>query len=134
MKISVKIDLSRMSAVVSQMSEEALERAGDRAVQRYRDNITATGRVDTAYMRGTVHARGPVRVGSRTVLTIGTQAKYAHYQEWGTRAHGPVRAKFLRFTPKGGSRVVFAKWVRGVTPARFAKNTLDAVRPSDFAP
>lgn len=65
-------------------------------------------------------------------VAVGTPVPYVKYQEFGTRAHGPVRAKMLRFRPKGSAEYVFAKWVRGVQPARFMRKALAALRPSDF--
>lgn len=46
--------------------------------------------------------------------------KYASFLEYGTRAHGPVKANFLRFKVPGGM-VVYTKWVRGITPRPFMR-------------
>jgi len=46
------------------------------------------------------------------IASYGSDLKYAQYLEEGTRAHGPVSAKALRF--KIGGRWVYAKWVKGI--------------------
>lgn len=55
---------------------------------------------------------------------VGSNVPYMIFLEKGTRAHGPVRAKFLRFgLPEAG--VVFTKWVKGIRPMRiFARTEL----------
>jgi hypothetical protein len=58
---------------------------------------------------------------------------YAKYQEFGTRAHGPKRAKFMVFQIRGSGPLIFAKWVRGVTPAHFMRDAIQAVKASDYA-
>ncbi len=52
---------------------------------------------------------------------IGTNVPYMKFLEEGTRGHGPVRAKFLRFALPAG--VVFAKFVRGIHPLRIFRRT-----------
>lgn len=74
----------------------------------------------TASMRDTTIDGGPFDWSSRIDIT----APHARYIDEGTRAHGPVRAKFLRWYVAG--RPVFAKWVRGISPRRFSKEASDA--------
>lgn len=66
-------------------------------------------------------------------VEIGTPLKYGLYQHEGTGIYGPRRryitprrAKFLVFRPKGSSKLVFARRVRGVTKKPFLKNALPA--------
>ena len=63
---------------------------------------------------------------------VGPRVGYAKFQDLGTRAHGPKRRKFMRFQPKGSSKWVFAKWVRGVTAAFFMSRAAFRLRPRDF--
>lgn len=60
---------------------------------------------------------GRVTPGPVTRTEVWNTAPQALYTEKGTRAHGPVRARVLRFTTQG--RVVFTPWVRGVAPQRW---------------
>lgn len=61
---------------------------------------------------------------------VGTNINYASFQEFGTSAHGPKRAKYLVFTPKGAKQPVFTKWVKGVKPQRFMQQGLEKLRTS----
>lgn len=133
--VRLRIDHPQMQAIVGRISQEAIMRAAQQTRSRYSANIVQAGRVRTGDMHQKVEAREIL--GGRwdsPKAAVGTPVKYAKYQEYGTRAHGPVRAKALRFKPKGSSTFVFAKWVRGVTPAKFARRALDSIRPTDFLP
>ncbi len=55
------------------------------------------------------------------VGALGKSAEILGYLEEGTRAHGPVNKKFLRFATPGG--VVFTKKVKGVKPHRIFSST-----------
>lgn len=62
--------------------------------------------------------------------TVGTNFKYAPYQEFGTGIYGiyhrpitPKRAKVLRFKVNG--KWVYARSVRGVRPKKYFKRALD---------
>ena len=131
--VRIRIDHPTMRAHVGKLSKTAVQRGATAAEERYRANIRATDRIDSGKMVNTVQQRDvPGRSVMQPAIAVGTPVPYVKFQEYGTRAHGPVRAKYLRFKPKGSSSFVFAKWVRGVRPARFAQNALDMMRPTDF--
>ncbi|WP_428950951.1 HK97 gp10 family phage protein [Streptomyces sp. cg35] len=72
----------------------------------------------------------------RVHARIGTKLDYGWYQEVGTGIYGPTHrlitprsAKALRFRPRGGGKVVFAKWVRGSRPQHFMVNALHRASP-----
>lgn len=131
--VRIRIDHPTMRAHVGKLSRAAVERGAAKAEERYRANIRTTDRINTGEMVNSVQQRDvPGRSPMQPAIAVGTPVSYAKYQEFGTRAHGPVRAKYLKFKPKGSSSFVFAKWVRGVRPARFAQNALDMMRPTDF--
>lgn len=82
--------------------------------------LTVQGAVDTGRLRSSI-TRELVRVNGKLVIRVGTNVHYARYVEEGTGIYGPrkrpirpVRAKVLAFVPKGQTRVVFAKQVRGM--------------------
>lgn len=131
--IRLRINHSQSRAYAGLASRAAVEKAAVLAEQRYRNNILAADLVDTRELIDSVQRQ---HVPGSTLLTpaiaIGAAAKHAVFHEFGTRAHGPVKAKMLRFKPKGSSTFVFAKWVRGVRPTKFAQRALDMTRPTDF--
>ena len=91
-------------------------------------------RIDTGRLRSSVITVVVMRNGEPAVL-VGTNVFYARYVHYGTGIYGPrhrmIRprtARFLRFTPKGKTGVVYARAVRGVVPNRFLRDALPAAR------
>lgn len=66
-----------------------------------------------------------IRTKSGSVIRLRNTAKYAKFVEFGTKAHGPKRAKFLRFMGRNG-RFVFARRVRGIKPYKFLYRATNA--------
>lgn len=111
----------------------ALEAEGGRIIRRVGERITRL----TA---NEARARVPVKTGNlgRAISDDGggfiaplhwkggdsANTHYAVFVHEGTRAHGPVRARFLRFEIDG--KVIFAKRVRGVSARPFLRNALEA--------
>lgn len=118
---------------VAQITKQAALKASKRTQGRIQRNIRAKGRVNSGRMVNSVTIE---RVLGRHPLNptfeIGARTPYAAYQEEGTRPHGPVRAQRMVFTPKGSSRTVFAKWVRGIKGAHFVRDAVRLIKPSDF--
>lgn len=131
-QILVTIDHPSLRAAVSTISREAVRRAGTIAKDRMRGNIIGDDLINSGRLLQSIEMMEENTNPVAPSVLIGTPLSYAKYPEYGTRAHGPVRAQALRFKPKGAHAYVFAKWVRGVRPYRFAQKTLDMVRPTDF--
>jgi hypothetical protein len=126
---STKADQLR---AVGPIANQAALRVAAKVQERARANIRAAGRVNTgAMIRGVVIRRGGTAASLNAMYDVVASAPWSIYQEEGTRAHGPVRAKVLRFQIRGKGPVIFTKWVRGVTPAHFMRNALNAARVED---
>jgi hypothetical protein len=89
-------------------------------------------RIDTGRLRASV-ATQMVRRDESWVVVIGTNVRYARFVHDGTGIYGPrrrpirpIRAKFLRFRPKGSRKFVYAREVRGMAPNPFLANALSA--------
>ena len=122
------------SVTIAGLADDAAARAAEATRRVARANIKAAGRVDTGEMGAGMRVEkvsGP-ELEPRYKITPGGTG-YAKYQEFGTRAHGPKRAKRLVFQIRGKGPVIFAKWVRGVTAAHFMRDAVQAVRASDYA-
>lgn len=131
-QVRLRLDLGKLNAQVGFISREAVRKGATAAERRVRANIITDDLVNTGGMLNSVQQKdlpGPM-LFPRTA--IGPAATVAKFPEYGTRGHGPVRAKALRFQPKGSQRIVFAKWVRGVRAYQFMRRSLDAMRPTDF--
>lgn len=112
--------------------DRSVSQAAGRTRDRAKRNITAKGRVDTGRLRNSIVAEYSRSTATQIWWKVGSNLNYAIYQEEGTRAHGPRRARVLRFKPKGSNSFVFAKRVRGVTPAHFLKDALERLSASDY--
>lgn len=132
--VKVTIDRRALAKVAADVSDASAQRAARVARDRARSNIERKDRVATGAMKRSIRIWRRPTASERDRYAVGTTLFYAVYQEEGTRAHGPVVAKFLRFTPKRSTKVVFAKWVRGVKPARFLRDAHRSLKASDFLP
>lgn len=112
--------------------DQAVQRAAGRARDYARENLTKDGRVDTGRLRNSIRYERRSRGDRVSNYVVGSDLQYAIFQEEGTRAHGPRRAKVMRFKPKGGSAFVFARWVRGVTASHFLRRAAQRLSPRDF--
>lgn len=116
-----------------------LLKAAGRARDMSKAIITQEGRVDTGQMRNAITSE-LVEVGwfrRRMVARVTAWADHAVFQHEGTAWNGlgyirPVRAKVLRFKPKGSSKYVFATKVKGVRGIKFLKRAVDRLTPADF--
>lgn len=120
---------------VGEISKTAVRRAARRTAARANENVRKSGRVHTGKLSRSFKTR--VARSSNPLINkvrIYSTRPYARFQEKGTRAHGPVRAKFLRFQIRGKGPFIFTKWVRGVKPAHFLRNARKALRREDFLP
>lgn len=133
-RVKLTIIPSAVVNVIGPQVDDAAYRAAQRTRGRVISNIRALGRIRTGKMINSVQVRRSI--GASAPLNrrydIYSSAWYTPLQEDGTRAHGPVRAPFMVFTPKGSNVVVFARWVRGVPPGHFFRDALRDVDPSDF--
>lgn len=66
-----------------------------------------------------------IRTKAGALIRLTNKSKYAKFIEFGTRAHGPKRARFLRFVGRNGA-VVFARRVRGIKPRKFLYRATNA--------
>lgn len=118
---------------VAEITKRAALKAAKRTQGRIQRNIRSTNRINTGRMVNSVTLQ---RVSGRHPLnpafSVGARTPYAAYQEYGTRAHGPVRARRMVFTPKGAGSAVFAMWVKGIKAAHFVRDAVRLIKPADF--
>lgn len=132
-RVRLRIDQAKLTATVGPIAREAAERAAVRTRDKARSNVISAGLVNTGKLAETMTYKMIMPASSLFQrAAIGSPVPYAKYPEFGTRAHGPVRASRLVFKPKGSNKLVFAKRVRGVYPRQFMLRALDSLRPKDF--
>src|SRR5690606_6421072 len=115
-KVAVKVYVSQgyVRGVVAAdgLGGRAVRRAATTTARRARENVVRAGRVRTGKMRDTIRAGKAMNQGTRVRIQVNSGVPYSVYQEYGIGPVVPIRAKALRFTPKGGG-VVFAKRTKG---------------------
>lgn len=123
-RIKVVVDRAAMQSLAGQ---EVFKRA-----KRVESQAKRLCPVDTGRLRSSISTELEPR-GRVIVATVGTNVKYAELIHEGTGIYGPrgtpitpKRGRFLVFTPKGSSDVVFARSVSGVRPVPFLRNALVA--------
>ena len=91
--------------------------------------------VDTGTLRASLHTEFSALPDGSPVARIGTNVPYAIFVHEGTGIYGPSgtpitpkNGQYLRFTPRGASRPVYARSVRGVRGRPFLAQALDAAR------
>lgn len=134
MAVKITIHRGKVIEVVGPIAERAAYLAAQKARGYVISEIQKAGRIDTGRMIAGMQVR---KVASGPLLRrfeVSSSAPYTMFQNDGTRAHGPRRADFMVFSPKGGGGLVFAKWVKGVTGAHFMERGLARVRAADFSP
>ena len=137
MAVRVRFVLNRSGYIrsIGPIMNDAAYRGAQSVRSKAVANINSLGRVNTGLMKNSIRVRKSVtRVPQAVAYTIASLAPYAKYQEFGTRAHGPRRARFMVFRIRGKGPLIHAKWVRGVTPGRFMQRALDATSIRDFYP
>lgn len=128
-RVNLELYPDAVQRVVGGASQKAVNRASITAMSRAK----AFAPVDTSRLRNSITRTQPQQISNGFWASIVyTELDYALYQEEGTRAHGPVRAKALRFKPKGSSKYVFAQWVRGVPAKRYMQRAIESLRATDF--
>ena len=121
--------------IVGPMMNQAAYRAAQSIRSKAVGNIRSLGRVNTGAMKDSIRVRkATTKVPESTAYTIGSTVPYAKYQEFGTRAHGPKFAPKLVFRIRGQGPLIFANWVRGVSPGRFMYRALKDTKARDFYP
>lgn len=132
--VRLKINQPKAVEAMQRLGRAAVKRAADRTADRARQNLMMENRINTGALLDSIRVEkssGPM--GYEVSAGKGLPDKRAIYQEKGTRAHGPVTAKVLRFKPKGSSTFVFAQRVRGVTAANYMLRAKRALSVRDFA-
>ena len=119
--------LRKLDALITQDAERAGQFAEEH-VERHSDFVARSAA--RSMKRATRHK--VIRAKGGRIIRIRSPKHYASYIEYGTRAHGPVTARFLRF--RIGGRLVFTKWVKGIRPRKFLyKATFAAGRKLEAA-
>lgn len=131
--VRMNIDHTKAVRAMHRLGTAAVSRAARTTVTRAKWNLLAAGRVDTMALYDSItSSKTDTPMGFEVSAGRGLPDKRAIYQEKGTRAHGPVKAKVMVFRAKGGGPMVFAHRVRGIEAARYMQAAREALSVKDF--
>lgn len=128
MRARFDIDVKKISREQHHIADRTASRAAAIAQMRVKEGIALTDRVRTGRMLNRVAVKevGPAR------FQVRSDEPYSHWQERGRGPVRPVKAKALRFQPKGANYFVFAKYVRPDPGGHFFKRALRSLGRRDF--
>lgn len=128
----IRIDKRQVELLLSDVTDASAGRAARRVQQRVTRNITASGRVRTGAMRDSIRSRRVSHTPAQTTYDVYSDLPYTMFQEEGIRPVYPVRAKVLRFKPKGSNTFIFRPRTKGFKGAHFFRQARAAVTLDDF--
>lgn len=132
--VKIKLDEKLLNPFLVDVTNTSAKRAAQRARDRARENITRAGRVDTGRMRDSIRIHVTRTDPKGSEYTIGSEVPYTSFQEEGIGPVYPVRARVLRFKPKGSSVFIFRPRTKGFLGAHFLRDALRSVTLRDFEP
>ncbi len=126
---------ARLRAAMADPIGRNMMKRGLRVESRAKELIsTSPKRVNTGRLRSSIRTI-PIPYMGTYGAAIGTNVYYALWVHDGTGLYGPrrmkitpKRGKYLKFTPKGSSRPVFARSVKGMKPNPYLRDALPAAR------
>lgn len=128
-RVRVNINHAKAQAYAREKGRVSVLRAAQTTQRRARANLVSAGRVNSGALLGSID----IRVTGTMRYTIGSDLHYAIYQEKGIGPVVPVRAKVLRFKPKGSNTFVFARRTRGFEGAHYMAKAYRSLTLADFA-
>lgn len=130
--VNLHLDPKSMEIVVGSASKAAVEKAASQVRYAAQANITSAGRVDTGELRDRIDVEEIPSDPMHPAFAVTARARHAIFNELGTKGAQAKPGKFLRFTI--GSRVIYAKKVKGIKGIHFMRNALESLTPADFDP
>ena len=127
-RVRVNLNHPKAMAYIRERGRASVLRAAQTTQRRARANLARSGRINTGALTQSIDIRvtGPMR------YSIGSDLPYAIYQEKGIGPVYPVRAKALRFKPKGSNVFVFAQRTRGFEGAHYMRKAYRSLTVADF--
>lgn len=133
-RVKVTLHKSRINPMLYRHSDMCGRRAAEKTRDRARRNLVSAGRMDTGRLYRSIRARKSRAKGTTVTWNVGTPLQYGLYQEKGIGPVTPVKAKALRFKPKGSNVFVFAQRTKGFSGAFYLKRAYQSIKVSDFLP
>lgn len=128
MGVRMDVDSRKLARIMDREQRGAAQRGARQTQKRVRRNMVP--RTDTGAMSRSVK----IKKQASGWYKIYSDLHYTIYQEKGIGPVTPVKAKALRFKPKGSGKFVFAQRTRGFSGGHFFRNAMRALSIRDFLP
>ena len=126
------LDSRAIGSLLSDVSNAASQRAAYRVRDRAKANLTSASRVNTGKLRDSIKATRTMQTPTVSTWSVGTDLFYAGWQEYGRGPVRPIRAKVLRFRPKGSSTFIFRPYAGPAAGAYYQRDAYTATTIQDF--
>ena len=126
------IDSRAVGALLADVSNAASQRAAYRVRDRAKANLTSASRVNTGKLRDSIKATRTMQTPTVSTWSVGTDLFYAGWQEYGRGPVRPIRAKVLRFRPRGSSVFIFRPYVGPAEGVHYLRRAYQATTIQDF--
>lgn len=128
----IRINSSRWDRIVTRVTGAAVDRAVVRQKERLREEVYATGRVNTGRMAEEWnHYEIPARTARGKRYAIYSPLPYTKYQNDGTRGSKPIPPRKALKIPVGG-KMIFRTKSGPIPAARFMQRASDSMSVRDW--
>lgn len=128
MGVRMDVDSRKLARIMDRHQRGAGQRAARATQKRVRANMAP--RTNTGAMQRSVK----IKKQADAWYKVYSDLFYTYYQEKGIGPVHPVRAKALRFKPKGSGSFVFAMRTRGFQGGHFFRRAMRSLSIRDFLP
>ena len=128
------IDSYKVRELSRTISDQAGRAAANLARDRARANLLRARRYRTGALLLSIEVTEFRRRKGGAGFRVGSTLPYAYWQEEGIGPVYPVKAKVLRFRPKGSNTFIFRPRTKGFKGAHYLRNAFKSIKVQDFRP
>lgn len=128
----VKLDKRVIDGMLADVTDASAGRAARRIADRTKQNIVSSGRVRSGRMRDSIRSRRVSHTNVQTTYEVFSDVPYTIWQEEGIGPVTPVKAKVLRFKPRGANVFIFRPRTKGFKGAHFFRRARASITLDDF--
>lgn len=130
--VRVKMDRRVIDGMLADVTDASAGRAARRVQQQVSRNIVSSGRVRSGAMRDSIRSRRVSHTNRQTTYEVYSDLPYTIFQEEGIGPVTPVKAKVLRFKPRGSNVFIFRPRTKGFKGAHFFRQARAQITLDDF--
>lgn len=131
--VQIKLNHRKFEQILSNQAQISALRAGLATKARIRRTIVRKGLINTGQFYSSISMVLVKKTFKQRKYKVYSAVPQATYQEYGRRAYiYPKKAKALRFKPKGASKFVLARRVKGYKAQSVFRGTYRSVSLKDF--